>query len=163
MLDRQRTYGHEECEDAAAGAFYKRISEDLEAFSRQHHLTIWKFPQRSSMWMFHFLHPAGGFAWLQLNCSRESKGVEPLRVWISGTWYVDDHEKRLRRHYPHAASFEAQPIAEDIVRCLARQLEAIVQCSAADLVPAEYTYVPTGDGAGNELLSDFELSLQLPV
>lgn len=159
----QRTYGYEACEDAVIQAFYTSISEDLESFASEHHLTIWKYPGRAPMWMFHFRHPAGGFAWLQLYCTRELKSDAVLRLSVSGTWYVDDHEKRLRRHYPHAESWEVQPISEDIVLCLARQLDRILRCPATDLVPAEYTYVPTGDGKGNELVSDFELSLRVPV
>ncbi len=159
----QRTYGYEACEDAAIDAFYRSISGDLEAFASAHHLTIWKYPGRTPTWMFHFLHPAGGFGWLQLYCARELKNDAVFRVSVYGTWYVDDHEKRLRRHYPHAENWEAQPIAQDIVLCLTRQLDRILSCPATDLVAAEYTYVLTGDGHGNELVSDFELSLRVPV
>lgn len=144
-------------------AFYKSISEELLAFASAHHLTIWKFPDRAPMWMFHFLHPAGGFAWLQLYCAREPKSGEALRVSVSGTWYVDDHEKRLRRHYPHAVSFDVQPVSTDIVMCLTRQLDALLRCPATDLISSEYSYMPTGDGAGDDRVSDFELGLQVAV
>ena len=115
------------------------------------------------MWMFHFLHPAGGFAWLQLYCARELKSAELLRVSVYGSWYVDDHEKRLRRHYPHAESLDVQAVSKDIVMCLARQLEALLRCPATDLVPSGYSYVPTGDGAGDDRVSDFELSLRVAI
>jgi hypothetical protein len=160
---RQRTYGYDSCENSVIDVFYRSISEDLEAFAAARHLTIWKYPDRVPMWMFHFLHPAGGFGWLQLYCATELKRGEVLRLSVSGTWYVDDHEKRLRRHYPHAESFDVQPISKDIVMCLARQLEALLRCPATDLVPSEYSYVPTGDGAGNDRVSDFELSLRVAV
>lgn len=163
MSDRPRTYGYEECEDVAVDAFYRNISADLEAFACEHHLTIWKYPHRAPMWMFHFLHPAGGFAWLQLYCANDLKNGEGIRAWISGNWYVDDHERRLRRHYPYGESLEVQPVSGAVVMYLAAQLEAIVRYAPADLVPTEYSYVPTGDGRGNDLVSDFELSLRVPV
>jgi len=163
MTDRHRIYGYEECRDAAIDAFFTSISEELEEFARQHHLTIWKYPGRGPMWVFHFLHPAGGFGSVQLYCVRELKTRDGLRVSISGNWYVDDHEKRLRRHYPHAETWEVQPISEEILPSLARQLDRIVRCPPEDLVPTQYTYVPTGDGQGNELVSDFELGLRVPV
>jgi hypothetical protein len=162
MTHRQRIFGYEECEDAEGDAFFKSISEDLEAFAWEHHLTIWKYPYRAPMWMFHFLHPKGGFAFLQLYCASNAKKRELVRVSVYGDWYMDDHENRLRRHYPHGESVEVRPASEEIVRCLAKQLEAIVACPVAELVAAEYSYVPTGDGRGNDLVSEFELSLRVP-
>lgn len=162
-MTHQRTYGYEACGDAAIDAFFESISEDLYAFASAHHLTIWKYPGRSPMWMFHFLHPMGGFAWLQLHCARELESSAELQLSVYGVWYIDDHERRVRRHYPHAERWGAQPIAGDILDCLARQLDKILSCPATHLVPAEYTYVPTGDGKGNERVSDFELGLRVPV
>lgn len=145
------------------GAFFRTISRDLEKFADGHHLTIWKYPYRASMWMFHFRHPSGGFAWVQLYCARQRNEAAELQVSISGAWYLDDHEKKLRRHYPHATTVQVQPVSEDILLCLARQLEVLLRGSPSTLVPTEDSYVPTGNGADCELVSDFELSLRVAV
>jgi hypothetical protein len=66
-------------------------------------------------------------------------------------------------HYPHAAPVQVQPASGDIVLCLARQLAVLLRSSPSTLVPTEYAYVPTGNGADRELVSDFELSLRVAV
>ncbi len=112
--------------------------------------------------MFHFLHPAGGFCCLQLYCVRLEEGA-PLESWISTHWYIDDHEKKLRWEQPYRESVKTAPNVEAIVSALEGQLDILVRTPPTQLVPSEYSFVPTGDGHGDFFISDFERSLRVPV
>jgi hypothetical protein len=160
MSDASRVHGHDRCADAEAA--FGRWARDLESFAERHHLAVWRYPERAAAWMFHFLHPAGGFCWLQLYCVRP-KDASGLETRVSAHWYIDDHEKRLRWEYPYRESVEVGHNAEAIVSALESQLDILVRTPRTQLVPSEYSFVPTGDGRGDFFVSDFERGLRVPV
>jgi hypothetical protein len=162
MSEPSKVYGRETCEDAEAGAAFERWARDLQLFAERHHLTVWRYPQRASTWMFHFLHPAGGFCFLQLHCVRP-KETYPLEAWVSAHWYIDDYEKGLRWEPPYRESVKAGDDVEAIVSTLEGQLDILVRTPRSELVPSACSFVPTGDGRGNFSASDFERGLRVPV
>lgn len=162
MIGTHRVHGHERCEDAEADATFRIWARDLESFAERHHLAVWRYPGRAAVWMFHFLHPAGGFGSLQLSCVRQ-KEAAPLEAWISARWYIDDHEKELRWEQPYRESVKTAPNAGAIVAALEGELDTLVRTPRTKLVPNEQSFVPTGDGHGGFFVSDFERSLRVPV
>jgi hypothetical protein len=162
MIGTSRVQGHERCEDTEADAAFRSWARDLKSFAERHHLAVWRYPGRAAAWMFHFLHPAGGFCWLQLYCVRQ-KEAAPLETWISAHWYIDDHEKKLRWEQPYRESIKTRSDAKAIVSALETQLDILVRTPRDQLVPREYSFAPTGDGRGDFFVSDFERSLRVAV
>ena len=162
MSETSRIYGHETCEDAETDAAFGRWMSDLQSFAERHQLTVWRYPHRAPAWVFHFLHPTGGFCFLQVHCVRP-KETCPLEAWVSTHWYIDDYEKGLRWEPPCRESAKVRDDAQAIVSVLESQLDILVRTPRTVLVPSEYTFVPAGDGRGDFFVSDFERGLRVPV
>ena len=157
-----RVHGHERSEDAEADAVFRTWARDLESFAERHHLAVWRYPGRAAVWVFHFLHPEGGFCSLQLGCVRP-KETAPLEPLISSRWYIDDNEKKLRWERPYRESVRTALNAQAVVSALEKELSNLVRTSRTQLVPSEYGFVPTGDGQGDFFVSDFERALRVPL
>ena len=143
-------------------AFFKTISPPLEDFARHHSLIIWKYPRHAPQWIFHFLHPLGGFASVTLNC--DSVGKPPrIRAAIQGQWYVDDHEQAIRRVSSLATLREVPPASEQIIAGLEDILSTVTAWPRSVLTVSPLDVSPQEIADSKVLRSEFELSLRLPT
>lgn len=152
-----RRFGNAPRGDSVAQAFLERIAPALESFADRHALTIWKYPHHQPLWMFHFLHPKGGFGWLQLSCDTFAKNPRSVRAWIQGGWSIDEHGRNCRLVSSMPSRKEIPPDIERIVEALGALLSSVIEWPTSSLVASDLA--PTAAQAG----SDFERSLRLPM
>ena len=143
--------------DSAAQGFLERMAPALENFAYRHSLTIRKYPHHQPIWMFHFLHPKGGFGWLQLYCDTFSNAPESVRAWIQGEWYIDEHDRNCRLVSSTPSRKEIEPDVERIVDALELLLSSVIEWPKSSLIASDVALA--SDQAGSE----FELSLRLPT
>lgn len=152
-----RLFGNAPRGDSAGQAFLERIAPAMESFAYRHSLTIWKYPHHQPIWMFHFLHPKGGFGWLQLYCDSFSNDPKSVRAWIQGEWYVDEHARNCRLVSSIPSRKEIEPDNERIVDALESLLSSVIEWPKSSLMASDLAL------ASGQTCSDFELSLRIPT
>jgi hypothetical protein len=140
---------------------FERLAPALLGFASRHSLLVRKYYHNQPMWAFHFLHPKGGFASIQIHAA--SVGDKSFKATVASHWWIDDEKERKRSSLStKPASFQAtQP--EEVIPVLEKALAHILERTQVELSSSSQTTVRRQDKEGKYVYSEFERAQRLPT
>jgi hypothetical protein len=140
---------------------FEKLSPALLAFASRHSLLVRKYYQNQPMWTFHFLHPKGGFAMIQIHAKPVTGNL--FKSAVASHWWIDDDQKSVRL----SLSTKPMPLdatqSHEVTPALERALSHLLELTPADMSSTSQTTPRKRDKSGNAVFSEFERAQRLPT
>jgi hypothetical protein len=140
---------------------FEELAPTLTTFASRHSLLVRKYYHKEPMWSFHFLHPKGGFAMVQIDAHRLN--AESFSGSVASNWWVDDHEKCLRSLMSTKPERFVASQPDDVLPALEGALIYLLAQTQAALTRTSQAMPRRRDKGGNFVFSDFERAQRLPT
>jgi hypothetical protein len=150
--------------DPIASRFFESFAATLNEYADRRQLAIRRYQQNQPIWMFHFLHPKGGFGAVQLTYSR-LVGEDQGRPFICAHWH-DDNEETLMRHLHESTApelMEADTGIDALLAAIDRHLAEVLAWTRDGLKPAIRIFSTSARDEQGNLTSELERRFRLPV